>query len=207
VTVFFTSDTHFGHKRIIELANRPFRDIDHMNEMIVRYWNDTVGPDDYVFHCGDVALGPIRESLEIVRRLSGIKILVIGNHDRNFRLGKRSGGLEPAEWDKEYQSYGFDYVVESATVDLGNEATGDLMFNVSHFPYDGDSHDADRFDAARLPDEGVPLIHGHTHSSGYPVTFSNSDTLQVHVGVDAWMFRPVSEHEIRRLYFHAQHHV
>lgn len=204
MTIYFTSDTHFSHARIIELANRPFTDVNHMNEMMVKQWNETVGPEDYVIHCGDVALGPIRESLEYIRRLAGIKILVIGNHDRNFRLGKRSGGLEPDEWDDEYKEYGFNYVDQSATVDLGNEETGPLYFHVSHFPYDGDSHDGDRFDKARLPDDGTPLIHGHTHSHGHPVTRSNKGTVQIHVGVDAWKYRPVSEHEIRGLYLNAQ---
>ena len=164
--------------------------------MLVRQWVETIGPDDYIFHCGDVALGPIRESLEYVRRLTGMKVLVIGNHDRNFRLGKRSGGLEPDEWDAEYTSYGFDFVVENTVVDLGTEETGTIYFNVSHFPYDGDSHDGDRFEEARLPDEGVPLIHGHTHSSGDPLTFSSNGTPQIHVGVDAWDFRPVSQEQV-----------
>lgn len=163
-----------------------------MNEMLVKNWNDTVAPNDTVFHLGDVALGPIRDSLEHIRRLNGDIRLVIGNHDRNFRLGKRSGGLEPEEWDAEYMDYGFYTVAESHNMMIG----GLHPVMLSHFPYDGDSHGEDRHAAARLLDEGVPLIHGHTHSTDDPLSFSAKGTPQIHVGVDAWGYRPVSEAEV-----------
>ena len=159
-----------------------------MNEMLVKNWNETVSPDDVVVHCGDVALGPIRDSLEYIRRLNGYKILVTGNHDRNFRLGKRSAGLEPEQWDAEYIAAGFAEV----HINYGAVIDG-IMFAVSHFPYDGDSHDGDRFEIARLFDDGTPLIHGHTHSHGHPLSHSRKGSTQIHVGVDAWGYRPVSE--------------
>lgn len=191
MTTFFTSDTHFGHARIIELSNRPFKDVTHMNETIVKNWNDVVSPDDTVFHLGDVALGPIRESLEYIRRLNGRKIMVIGNHDRNFSEAKRSGGLEPEEWNDEYASYGFVGCLPETHL-----RRGEKDFKLSHFPYDGDSHDKDRYSWVRPFDEGLPLIHGHTHSTGDPLSFSAKGTPQIHVGVDAWDFRPVSEDEV-----------
>ena len=54
---FFTSDTHFGHANIINLCNRPFKDVNHMNDMLVENWNSVVSDDDTVFHLGDFALG------------------------------------------------------------------------------------------------------------------------------------------------------
>ena len=51
--VFFTSDTHFYHGNIIRFCNRPFKDVDMMNETIISNWNNTVGQDDIVFHLGD----------------------------------------------------------------------------------------------------------------------------------------------------------
>lgn len=47
--VFFTSDTHFYHGNIIRFCNRPFKDVEMMNETIISNWNDTVGQDDIVF--------------------------------------------------------------------------------------------------------------------------------------------------------------
>ena len=51
--VFFTSDTHFYHGNIIRFCNRPFKDVETMNETIISNWNNTVGQDDIVFHLGD----------------------------------------------------------------------------------------------------------------------------------------------------------
>ena len=54
---FFTSDTHFGHANIINLCKRPFKDVNHMNDMLVENWNNVVTDDDTVFHLGDFAFG------------------------------------------------------------------------------------------------------------------------------------------------------
>lgn len=79
---FVTSDTHFSHARISELAGRPYATVDEMNEDLVRRWNDTVSPGAVVLHLGDVALGPIEESIALTARLNGRRLLVPGNHDR-----------------------------------------------------------------------------------------------------------------------------
>ena len=52
---FVTSDTHFSHARISELADRPYSTVDEMNDDLVRRWNDTVPPDSVVLHLGDAA--------------------------------------------------------------------------------------------------------------------------------------------------------
>jgi calcineurin-like phosphoesterase family protein len=52
---------------------------------------------------------------------------------------------------------------------------------------------------SRLPDHGAVLIHGHTHSTGSPVSRSKSGTLQILVGVDAWGFRPVHSEEVAEI--------
>ncbi len=53
--IFLTSDTHFGHGRILELSHRPFDSIEQHDDEIVRRWNEVVGPKDTVIHLGDVA--------------------------------------------------------------------------------------------------------------------------------------------------------
>ena len=79
---FFTADTHFGHRRIIELCKRPFADVIQMREEIIRRWNERVGPDDVVWHLGDFAYRATDEEIESVfHRLNGTKHLVMGNHD------------------------------------------------------------------------------------------------------------------------------
>ncbi|MEJ7707010.1 MAG: hypothetical protein WKF82_06805 [Nocardioidaceae bacterium] len=63
MAVYFTSDTHFSHANIIRLCNRPFADVDEMDEAIIERWNATVTSADTVYHLGDVALGQLSQSL------------------------------------------------------------------------------------------------------------------------------------------------
>jgi len=189
---FFSADPHFGHRRICELAGRPFTDVTHMNEILVANWNSSVGPEDSAWILGDIALGPIMESLEYIRRLNGTKYMVWGNHDRCFPGSKKSAGLTPEEWRDVYLDAGFVSVGKRESMLLLMPRT---MVNLSHFPYTGDHFDKDRWEEHRLNDYGTTLLHGHTHSKK-KISRSKRGTLQINVGVDAWDFRPVSEAEI-----------
>lgn len=53
-----------------------------MDAELIRRGNQAVAPTDVVLHLGDVALGPIAESLPLTAQLHGRKFLVPGNHDR-----------------------------------------------------------------------------------------------------------------------------
>lgn len=188
MTTFFTSDTHFGHARIIELSNRPFKDVTHMNESIVDRWNALVRPDDTVYHLGDVALGPIHDSLKYISRLNGNLILVVGNHDRMFPPMAKGKQAKIEEWTEVYLDAGFDMILDDGFADF---IKGEYSFELSHFPYDGDSHNEERYREYRKLDAGRPLIHGHTHMDN-KFSLSKKGTPQIHVGMDAWDFAPVS---------------
>jgi calcineurin-like phosphoesterase family protein len=79
--VFVISDTHFGHKRIIEFeaAFRPFASIEEHDRELVARWNAAVKPKDTVWHLGDVFFG--KDGHLILEALHGRKKLVLGNHD------------------------------------------------------------------------------------------------------------------------------
>lgn len=205
-TTWFSSDWHFGHERINELADRPFKSVTEMNETIVENWNSVVEPDHSAFVLGDVAMGKIDESLPIIAALNGHKTLILGNHDRPWieymqMLRYRKKGNEAKankhmaraeDFMARYKEV-FDHVETERWVDLG-----DRKVALSHFPYDGDSHDEDRYSEARLHDTGMPLIHGHTHVRE-KVSHSAKGTLQIHVGVDAWDYAPVSADTVSTL--------
>jgi calcineurin-like phosphoesterase family protein len=74
-------------------------------------------------------------------------------------------------------------------------AIGDKMFVLSHYPYNGDHTEKDRHVNLRPTDQGVPLIHGHTHQTEQ-ITFSKKGTPMLSVGVDANGFTPVSSETI-----------
>lgn len=84
--IFYTSDTHFNHPRIIELCQRPFATVQEMNNVLIRRWNDTVGPLDTVWHLGDFAMGDQSKVDEILSNLHGTINLVWGNHDDRDRI-------------------------------------------------------------------------------------------------------------------------
>jgi calcineurin-like phosphoesterase family protein len=84
--VFLTSDTHFGHAGVCHFTRndgvtklRPWTDPDEMDEEMVKRWNETVRPNDKVYHLGDVVIN--RKALKIMSRLNGDKVLIRGNHD------------------------------------------------------------------------------------------------------------------------------
>lgn len=162
-----------------------------MDEAIVRNWNRVVGDTDVVYHLGDVAMGDSSRWDEILKSLNGYKILVVGNHDRIF-AGEKPRQRE--KWDEKYHEW-FDEVWNSMSINLSDGTN----VNLSHFPYDGDSHGADRYSEYRLPDEGKVLIHGHTHAEflkygeSARVSRSEAGSLQIHVGMDAWHYKVVPE--------------
>ena len=78
--MFFTADTHFGDHRTINIQRRTFATVAEMDEAMVTGWNAVVGPQDEIWHLGDVA----RRSAdvpELLARLNGTKHLVRGNND------------------------------------------------------------------------------------------------------------------------------
>jgi calcineurin-like phosphoesterase family protein len=80
--VWFTADTHFGHAGALALYRRPFASVAEMDAAIVERWNETVQPDDDVWHLGDFALRIGTEACaELLRSLNGRKHLVTGNND------------------------------------------------------------------------------------------------------------------------------
>lgn len=84
MATWFTSDTHFGHARIIGLAHRPFSSVREMDEALIRAWNERVQLNDVVWHIGDFSFEQDAGRIdEIFSRLNGEKHLIVGNHDED----------------------------------------------------------------------------------------------------------------------------
>lgn len=75
-------DTHFNHSAIIEYTDRPFVDVEQMNQTIIENWNKQIKSNDVIIHLGDFAMGSKAEQEAILKQLNGIKKLIMGNHDR-----------------------------------------------------------------------------------------------------------------------------
>lgn len=194
MSIFFTADHHFGHAKIIRYEDRPFRDVGHMNQVMIDNWNKVVREEDTVYVLGDFALGKIDESLKILDHLSGKKILLVGNHDRPFLEIKTHDGeytnkdLRRSKTAQErYLTAGFDAVMHN-----------EIIFNVdkyrlrlNHFPYfDPDAEDV-RYQVMHPTDDGETLLHGHVHSK-WAIKVGPKRGLQINVGVDVNDYTPVS---------------
>ena len=185
MSVFFTSDTHFGHKNIIvfEKENRPFQDVSDMDWVLIKNWNSIVDSDDVVIHLGDAAMGDINHTIGLMSKLNGHKILVPGNHDSVFS-GNKPDYVQ--KWMPLYRTVFAEIWPEEYDFSLSNGTEVTL----SHFPYDKDERHEDRYAAFQPTDRNLPLLHGHVHS-----TWAINGR-QYNVGVDVHGLKPVSELEI-----------
>ena len=77
--IWITSDLHFNHSNIIKHADRPFTNVDLMNDKIITNWNNTVKKGDDVYVVGDFAFFNASSFKHI---LNGNLIFIKGNHDK-----------------------------------------------------------------------------------------------------------------------------
>ena len=173
----FYSDPHFGHANIIKYADRPFANVQEMEDVFIQRYNETVSPEQTCFWVGDCSFR-IERFAEIMKKLNGRKLLVRGNHDKSASTMARLG---------------FDLVLDQAILHLGGRTCV-----VCHYPYAGSEHARggrdDRY-LDRRPErrKGEVLIHGHTHQ--HDKRRDNS----IHVGVDSWDYRPATLEQVTEL--------
>ena len=51
---FYISDLHIDHANILGFDNRPFKDVEEMNNELIHRWNDVVSDGDLVYILGDM---------------------------------------------------------------------------------------------------------------------------------------------------------
>lgn len=190
--IYFTSDQHFGHINIVKNLGqgRPFYNVDHMNSCIRANWFEVVRPEDVVYVLGDSAMGSFEETILLFADLPGEKLFIPGNHDK-------IGGTQSFNRNKTfrplYEEVGFQILDDITSIGIST-SYGNQEVLLSHYPYsescgrDNAEARRDKFRKVRPINEGLPLIHGHTHSSE---RFDAMEPLQFHVGVDANNFTPV----------------
>jgi len=79
--IWFTSDTHYGHAKVIQYSNRPFKSVEEMEDIMVKDFNRFVGPKDVTYHLGDFAFLNTGGVQRVRSRLNGTIHLIKGNHD------------------------------------------------------------------------------------------------------------------------------
>lgn len=186
---FVTSDLHFEHRGVSGTAildytargrdGELFLTVDEMNEAIIDNWNTVVNKLDSVLIIGDIVMGQRSWSLELVERLHGYKYLIPGNHDYVHPMYR--DGKKYYDHVRMYQDAGLVLLPEQVV-----DTTDGITFRMCHFPYFGDSREdeADRYPEWRPIDDGMLLLHGHTHSQ---TAYRGH---QCDVGMDAWECTP-----------------
>ena len=85
MNTFVCADMHLGHRGIVQFLRpdgtkeRPWTEVEEMNEALIENWNKVVSPKDTVIVLGDFVIN--RSALPLAARLNGTKELVMGNHD------------------------------------------------------------------------------------------------------------------------------
>lgn len=172
MTIYFTSDTHYGHKNIIKYSNRPYTSVEQMDNALVDNWNKVVQPDDTVYHLGDFGFySDTNKIVRIIQRLNGNKVFIFGNHD------KIMSKPEIVELFQEMCHYKEIYV-QDPTIEKGRQHIvllhyGMRVWNKSH--------------------HGSWQLYGHSHGSlpelpGYRA---------FDVGVDCWDYTPISYNQVK----------
>lgn len=100
--VYFWSDTHFNHSRVIEMCVRPFKNINDMNGRLVREWL-SLDEDCLLIHLGDVTFGGNTYVNDIIAMTRCQNILIAGNHDY-----KSTNKVRNLDFDEIYTEAMFD---------------------------------------------------------------------------------------------------
>lgn len=208
--VFYTADPHVGGHRLVsrirgfidESATEEHRgevvfaaDTVAHDEFLADKWDSTVHPQDYVFVLGDISINGNADALEWMRRRHGFKILISGNHDPVHPGFFRNAHKKVAAWREVFADIQPYYRIS---------LLGQVVL-LSHLPYSGTGAEGKRDNGEeveergtqwRLPDMGMPLLHGHTHGPER-AHLSDKQTPQLHVGLDAWDYNLVSQETVQ----------
>jgi len=174
--IWFTGDTHLGHKNILDYCSRPYKDIREHDEAIRDNWNEVVAKGDIVYHLGDLAFlrgSRIRAErlAELINGLNGKIKLILGNHDKAKHIKKYGINVE---------LLGAYYELTVQDSELKNQ-----LVVLCHYP----------FATWNKRMWGSWNLHGHVHSKDLRYRPGQLD-----VGVDARNFTPVSLQTVKTIF-------
>ena len=163
--IWFTSDLHFFHDRILEF--HPKRKeifgstVEKAKEAMIQLWNSRVNKKDTVYILGDLAFGEVEDKRKLFQRLNGNKVLILGNHDKV----------------PDHLKCYFNHITQIKNIkfkkSVYNFLHKDLEVIMCHFPMLSWEH----------KDKGSVMIHGHCHGKVDKIN-TDSKELRVDVGID-----------------------
>lgn len=167
--IYFTSDLHFYHDKIITHTQRPFYNAEEMNKTLIQKWNNKVSSNDEVYILGDFTMKGAEIAASCLYSLRGRKHLIRGNHDRFAD----SAAFEPSL-----------FVSIRDYMEITYLNTRFILFHYPIVEWNGYW-------------KGVIALHGHQHNhKNYNLENRKKGIRRYDVGVDANDMEPVSAEEI-----------
>lgn len=193
---FFTSDWHIGHENAIKFDERPFKNLDHMHETLIKRYNAVVPQSGICYFLGDMG-NKTEDIKKVINRLNGTKVLLWGNHDKGLTT---------------MYNCGFDVVLYSATLYIARqrvtlshcplkgvwrEDTSKMKRKGNDTPLDNwHGENRPKHQMATVTDEGQFHLHGHIHSRKNRAQSTKILGRQFDVGVPGNDYTPVSWSQI-----------
>ena len=153
MSVYFTSDLHFGHELVLKKYPnfRKGANVAEMDENLIAAWNALVTPEDVVYDLGDVSFHrDFAHTCGLLYRLNGRHFLVLGNHDEQI-AAKKNKLLSRRKADGNFM---FEQITDYAFVRLSLAGAA-----LSHYPMIewGGCH------------KGALMLYGHLHANIAPI--------------------------------------
>jgi len=168
--IWFCSDFHFGHEKIIEYCKRPFENLKQMDSILVKNFNERVDENDLCFFLGDFCLSKSSEAItapkdafNYYRNQLKCKNIIFfrGNHDGNNKCKS---------------------IIESIVIQHGGKRiylTHNPKFAKEDFHWN---------------------FCGHTHGNQGTFKKLGRKSVIIDLSVDCWNFTPVDINEINQAY-------
>lgn len=166
---YYIADCHFFHGALNDrMDKRGFKSCEEMNEYMIRKWNEKVTSSDRVVILGDLSVGSVEETNELISRLKGKLCLIVGNHDKY--VDKPGFDRDRFEWIDNYRE-----IVDSQKKVV-----------CCHYPipfYEG------QYRRRHNGDPKTYMLYGHVHETRDEVLMKSiikmiSDTSYIPIGSD-----------------------
>jgi len=81
--IWFTSDEHYGHTKVLLYNKRPYEFVEEMDKDLIKRFNEVVMPDDITIHAGDFCWCNNKKDAyeKYANKLNGNHTFLIGSHD------------------------------------------------------------------------------------------------------------------------------
>ena len=156
--LYFTSDLHYFHKRIVEFTGRPTT-FENLTQWITTQCNSKIpkpekGKKVTTIHLGDFAFSCTNEELvEVLKSLNGDWWFILGNHDNAVKLITAINTVN-AETGTNHRLLGWYYrILATKQPAVKTEKKHKKLLVLCHFPIE--DWDSKHYNSA--------MIHGHVH--------------------------------------------